>query len=573
MKRGWRGWFGCVPGLGLLVFPLTLLAEPVETESVTDDDGQDCTRYLYSSRHIAGQRESETVSEAYAESQGKSVRKIHYNSRDIFDESDPAENNWLYRGLNRLHINTQDPILAAQLLFEEGDTFSDRQVRESERLLRGRGYLTSAFILPERVCPDSVELIVVTRDSWVTEPEITFNREGGETRTSFGLKDGNFLGTGDSVSINYAQDLERNSLSYEYKTDHFMQSRWATRVFFAQKSDGEDKAFSLERPFYALEVPWATGGMIEDISEVRVIRHGGDDINEFRHRNRDSELYFGLASRADEEFTRRWLTGVAREEDVFSSTELTEQPVPRDRRGSYAWVGMEVIENKFATYRNLNQIQRTEDVALGVNYSMRVGYGRSDMGDDGDLFRYRADYSNVIGVGEHHILQLSAHINARHYDLDERIDSGVAGAQIAYNLFQDDNNRWYVNASYDLGRNLEQYEELTLGGANGLRGYPIDYQRGQRRYRVNIERRYFSNVHFLNIVRMGGVAYFDMGRAWDAELEQERNAHLSNVGIGLRLSSSKARVGNILHIDLAMPLAEKQGLDSTQLLIKAERSF
>lgn len=567
-----RGWLCSLAGWGLVAVPLSA-AGSVEIETETGEDGQSCRVYQYDYRNLADQRESEAVSSALAESQGKAIGQIRYDSRDVFDESDPAENNWFYRGLNHLHITTQDPILASQLLFTEGDSFSASQMRESERLLRSRGYLTSAFILPERVCDDSLDLLVVTQDSWVTEPEVTFSREGGETRTSFGLKDGNFLGTGDAVSINYAQELERNSLSYEYSTQHFMQSRWATRVYFAQKSDGEDKAFSLERPFYALNVPWAGGGLVEDISEVRTIRQGGEDINEFRHRNRDSELYFGLAARADEEFTRRWLVGVTREEDAFTPTDLTVQGVPQDRRGSYAWVGMEVIENNFATYRNLNQIQRTEDVALGVNYSLRVGYGASDIGDGGDLVRYRADYSNVIGVGEHHILQLNAHMNARHYDIEQRIDTGVLGVEVAYNVLQDPNNRWYVRAAYDVGRNLEQYEELTLGGANGLRGYPIDYQRGERRYVVNVERRYFSNLHLWNLIRMGGVLYFDAGRAWDAEGSTERNRHLSNVGIGLRFSSSKARVGNILHIDLATPLAEKQGGDSVQVLIKAERSF
>lgn len=569
-----RGWSGYLAGFGLLALSVVAPAHSVETESVIDDDGQSCTAFRYDLRDLADQRESDRISEALAEHQGKTIRSIQYDSRDIFDESDPSENNWLYRGFNRLHIQTRDPVIAAQLLFAEGDELYLNQIQESERILRRRGYLTSAFIVPKLTCQDSVELLVVTRDSWVTEPEVTFSHEGGETTSSFGIKDGNFLGTGDSVTVSYARDIERNSLSYEYATDHFMQSRWATRLYFAQKSDGEDKAFSLERPFYALSVPWATGGFVRDVSEIRTVREGGVDVNEFRHRNRDGEVYFGIATRADEYLTRRWLMGLTREEDVFSPTEDTppEMPVPRDRKGTYAWLGIEVIENKFATYRNLYQIQRTEDIALGVNYSARFGYGGASMGNASDLVRYQAAYSNVIGVGKHHILQLQADLNGYHYS-ETRVDSGTVGAEIAYNLFQDENNRWFVRLRYDLGRNLEQYEELTLGGGNGLRGYPIDYQRGQRRYLMNLERRYFSDVHLFNVVRMGGVAYFDAGRVWDSDISERDGSHLSNIGIGLRFSSSKARIGNILHIDLAMPLAEKSGLDSTQLLIKTERRF
>ena len=548
-------------------------ARSVEIETLTDEDGESCERYQYSFRDVAEQRRSPEVRQALLESRGKTIREIRFVSRSIFDESDPAENNWLYRGFNRFHINTHEAVIAGQLLLEPGDVMRQRLVEESERILRSRNYLTSAFILPEAVCGDTIDLLVVTRDSWVTEPEITFKHEGGETETGFGIKDGNFLGTGDAISLRYDQDVERNSLGYEYKTDHFMKTRLATRLYYAEKSDGQDKAFSLERPFFSLETPWAAGGFIEDVSEIRVIREGGDIINEFRHRTRDNEVYFGLAARADERFTRRWRVGLTREEDVFSATEETVLGYPEERKGNYAWVGLEVIENQFATYRNLNQIQRTEDVALGVNYQMRVGYGGTGLDNDRELYRYQASYSNVIGVGKHHILQLHGDLDGRHYSAPSSIDSGVAGVEVTYNWFRDDKNRWFFRVRYDHGANLEQFEQITLGGDNGLRGYPVDYQRGERRYVFNLERRYFSDWHIFNVVRMGAVAFFDAGRVWGGQIDGEENGHLSNVGIGLRFSSSKTKVGNVLHVDLATPLAERGGLDSFQLLVKASSTF
>ncbi len=545
----------------------------MDTETVQGEGGQACEHYQYEYRDLSEQRESRLVFDAFDEHEGKTIRQIQFVSRSIFDESDPAEDNWLYRGFNSLHINTREPIIASQLLFTEGDSLRNRLVAESERILRSRNYLTSAYIIPDVVCPDYIDLLVVTRDSWVTEPELTFTREGGETESGIGLKDGNFLGTGDAITLRYSQDVERSSIGYEYKTDHFMQTRLATRLYYAQKSDGEDKAFSLERPFFSLQTPWAAGGVIEDVSEVRTIREGGEDINEFRHRTRDGEVYVGLAARADDQFTRRWRVGLTREQDEFSSSDETVLGVPEDREGSYGWLGLEVIENRFATYKNLNQIQRTEDVAMGVNYQLRVGYGGTQLGNTRDLIRYRGSYSNVIGVGEHHILQLHGDFDGRHYKSPNPIDSGTLGLEINYNWFRDDQNRWYLKLRYDIGENLQQFEQLTLGGGNGLRGYPVDYQRGNRRYLMNIERRYFSDLHLFNIVRMGAVAFFDAGRSWGGQIDGEPNPHLSNVGIGLRFSSSKTKVGNVLHIDFAAPLAERGGLDSTQVLIKAEGEF
>jgi outer membrane protein assembly factor BamA len=87
-----------------------------------------------------------------------------------------------------------------------------------------------------------------------------------------------------------------------------------------------------------------------------------------------------------------------------------------------------------------------------------------------------------------------------------------------------------------------------------------------------IERRYFSDIHIFNLLRLGAVVFFDMGKAWG--LEQYGNSPtLSNVGIGLRLSSSKVKIGNVVHIDVATPTSAKNGLDKYQLTIGAQQKF
>jgi hypothetical protein len=48
---------------------------------------------------------------------------------------------------------------------------------------------------------------------------------------------------------------------------------------------------------------------------------------------------------------------------------------------------------------------------------------------------------------------------------------------------------------------------------------------------------------------------------------------LANIGVGIRLSSSKVRVGNVVHINLAAPLTQRDGISKTQLLISAQQSF
>jgi hypothetical protein len=48
---------------------------------------------------------------------------------------------------------------------------------------------------------------------------------------------------------------------------------------------------------------------------------------------------------------------------------------------------------------------------------------------------------------------------------------------------------------------------------------------------------------------------------------------LSNVGVGLRFSSSKVRIGNVIHIDIATPTTARDGVDKYQLTIGAQQRF
>jgi outer membrane translocation and assembly module TamA len=89
---------------------------------------------------------------------------------------------------------------------------------------------------------------------------------------------------------------------------------------------------------------------------------------------------------------------------------------------------------------------------------------------------------------------------------------------------------------------------------------------------ATIERRYYSDWHLFNLVRVGAVGFIEAGKAWDGPIQGD-NKVLADVGFGLRFSSSKARVGSVVHVDIATPLVEKDGIDEYQLLIEAKRQF
>ncbi|MFP5303580.1 hypothetical protein R2R70_20590, partial [Cobetia sp. SIMBA_158] len=87
------------------------------------------------------------------------------------------------------------------------------------------------------------------------------------------------------------------------------------------------------------------------------------------------------------------------------------------------------------------------------------------------------------------------------------------------------------------------------------RGYPMDYQHGDRSFLVSLEKRYYWEYDLLQLFKVGGAGFIDIGRAWFNDQTNGENNHvLKNVGVGLRLAPSRANAGTMIHLDIAAPI-------------------
>ena len=117
-------------------------------------------------------------------------------------------------------------------------------------------------------------------------------------------------------------------------------------------------------------------------------------------------------------------------------------------------------------------------------------------------------------------------------------------------------------------------EQLLLGGDNGLRGYPLRYQAGDQSALVTLEQRFYTDWQPLKLFNVGAAVFVDSGRTWGRdEFAAPPAGWLTDVGLGLRLGSVRSGLGNVLHIDLAVPLVRQPDIDSVQLLIETRGSF
>src|SRR5690606_25574521 len=112
------------------------------------------------------------------EESGARIGSIILDKQNVFDTSREDEDKWLYRLANRWHILTRDSVIRQQLLFREGDLFSERLLAESGRILRRNEYLYSAVVEPLSYANGIVDIVVRTRDLWTLMPGLSVSRSG-----------------------------------------------------------------------------------------------------------------------------------------------------------------------------------------------------------------------------------------------------------------------------------------------------------------------------------------------------------------------------------------------------------
>jgi hypothetical protein len=508
------------------------------------------------------------------EASGARVGKILVRNHNIFDLSDPKEDKDLFRLMNRLHVQTRSSVIKQQLLVETGDPYRRKLLDESERILRATAYLHDAQITEHACDGESVDILVETRDVWTLKPGISLSRSGGETRTSFDIQEDNFLGRGGSIRLLRRSDAERRTWETGYSAPN-LGGRWiALDATVAHLSDGHVLDFGLARPFYSLDARWAAGMRVLDERREDPVYALGDEIGRFRHDMDHYEAFGGWSGGLVDGWVERWLAGVVydnrRFDEVADSPELGLLPAPR--RLVYPFIEYQLLEDAYLRAENLDQIQRTEDVALGLQLWLRLGVLTPALGAD----RGGAIFSALAGRGFGDPFRTLWHYSVH---AQGRLEGGglnnvLIGGSTRWYLRQSERRLLFASVRGDIAEDLDLDNPLEIGGDDGLRGYPLRYQRGTARAQFTIEQRYFTDYYLWRLFRVGGAVFFDAGRVWGANpFGGENLGLLKDVGFGLRLASTRSSIGRMVHVDFAFPLDGDPSIDRFQFLIEGKRSF
>ncbi|MGE0582127.1 MAG: hypothetical protein AB7P31_08385 [Steroidobacteraceae bacterium] len=511
--------------------------------------------------------------DAELERDGARIGRIAIENEGIFDESDPREDGPLYRTANRLHVTTRASTIRAQLLFASGDRYSRRVLDESERALRAQRYLREPRIRPVAWHDGVVDVSVRSADVWTTNPGLSLSRSGGTNALGFELEELNLFGRGKQLSADYRDDVDRTSLGLAWHDPAVWGTRWTSDAAFTDSDDGSGWSLGLERPFYALDARWSAGLTAQSLSQVESRYALGTRIDAWRADRQAFGIERGWSPGLHNDWARRWTAGFRYERARFRPADAAlVGPLPEDRTLAYPYLRLELLQDDFATTRNLDQIGRTEDLRFGARLGAEVGWSQSAFGASRDGLVAALGASRGFRLPHDQSLFVAGHWDAR-LEADGLRDS-LLSASARYFWRASDRTVIYVGLAADAGRALDLDHELTLGGDAGLRGYPLRYQAGSSRALLTLEGRYFTDWYPLRLARVGAAIFADVGRSWGASaLAVPELGTLRDVGIGLRFGNTRSALANVLHVDLAFPLDGDPSIKSMQFLLKTHKSF
>jgi outer membrane protein assembly factor BamA len=514
------------------------------------------------------------LSFAELEAAGATIGEIRVVPLEIFDTNDPAENHALFRLANRLHTPTRESVIRRAILFQTGEPVSVRLIEETERLLRSNRYLYDVVLRPVAVQGGVVDIEVVTRDTWSLSVGAGVGTSGGESSSNIELSEYNLFGTGTTLGFKRSNDVDRSSTELEYANNRAFGTWASVAVSHASNSDGKRSSVSVVRPFYALDARWTAGFRTSSDDRIDPLYQAGEVVSEYRATQSKAEVFGGWSDGLVDGWVQRHTVGWSASRARYDTEpgRLAPALLPEDRRRVGPYWRYDLIEDRIERELNRNLVGRPEFFQLGLLASLQVNWDGEALGSDRDALRLNAAISRgfVPRPGDTLIARASWSGELLRNGAGSQFLS--AGAQ--YYRPQTKHRLFYASAEAGWIGRPGPTDQLVLGGDNGLRGYPLRYQSGTRRVLFTAEQRYYTDVYLWRLLRLGGAAFVDVGRAWGGPLPTSANpGWLSNVGFGLRVVSERSSFGTVVHVDVAFPLNRAGDISKAQFQVKAKRSF
>lgn len=486
--------------------------------------------------------------------EGMPIRKVEVRTLDIYEPPPPGRLHAFYKVANQLHVVSRPVTVRAQLLLHPGEPWSLARAHETMRNLRGLD-----FLLPERLVArqvgDSVDVEVVTRDTWTTSPEINLESGGGQRFGSMAFTEKNLLGLGTTLSFSYREDPIGISRSLTLSDGDLFGTHFRGNFSVGTGSGGKTNSTSLVLPFYAEDTPLSYGASwFRGDSRAHLFQRALEQAS-FDQRTEEFEAFWGRGVRVAG-VIQRFMASVYTFDHRLGPSTL-EPGAPEEFNGGEENLRIRRVAGEFRRWRpnyvekhGVEQFDRVEDFDLGSSFACKVGFAPRFLGSTADEGYARFKLETGAETRRFGFGLLRSTVSTR---LRSRAVETLGQLQVRW-IQQPTPDQTFVVAFYGVaGDNMPRDFQAVIGGLNGLRAYPVHAIAGDQVWRSNFEHRWIAARDCWDLVSIGAATFYDNARAWGRGSAGAGWYH--DAGIGLRLSLPHSALNQVARFDVAWPVS------------------
>ncbi len=494
------------------------------------------------------------IQKPYSAFEGKIIRDIKIETLDPFGNSIgdtiTSSLNLLSRAGNRLHVKTFHRTIKNLLLVHKNQPFDSLRLKESERLVRSRSYITDVSFFVKEASPnsDSVDIFIRSLDSWSILP----GGSASSSKIAMKLVDNNFMGLGHEFKNGLIWNYSTGDMAY--RTSYFIPNIRNTYVNSTLKYGTDEfgnfiKSFAVDRPFFSPLAKWAAGVMISQ-------QFHKDSIwtsNFMRFKLNAQDYWAGYATRIfkdQSEYSRSTsLVSAVR----FVRIRYLEKPMETlDTLRYYAdenfyLASMAISTRQYVQDKYFFKFGITEDVPIGRVFSLTAGY--QDKNNAGRFYAgARVSSGNYFPWG-----YLSSNIEYGTFFHASKAEQGVLSAGARYITGLMEIGKWkfrqFVKPQIILGIHRTSYDSLTINDGYGLDGFNSPQVSGISRILFTSQTQSYAPWNFIGF-HFGPYATFSLAMVGNASGGLRSAKVYSLMGLGV-LIKNESLVMNTFQLSLA----------------------
>lgn len=489
------------------------------------------------------------------------VGKIIINAGDLFDLEKADQQQIVHRVTNGLHFKTRNRTIATALPFRTGDVFSQELLAESERVLRSKRYIRDATVKAHMICGKGVVIDVHTIDNWTLTPSLSFGRAGGESTYTIEIQDLNFLGMGKEFKLHDRRSGDLRESTFIYGDDNILGGRHRIRFEIGDNNDGELFDIQTGLPFYSDSSTHAWWLNISSETLAHTATNQPNKLIPVRTELADLRYNHRLQHSTNSSFI---VGGGFRytHQKTHPKDNDTNSLVLTDYQDTYPYLSARWGKNRWQKKQNVDNIHVNEDINLGISIAAEVGLIAKGL-DNNQRNKLRLQ----LGFAKGWQMSTSAFhkLDIKHTQFLNSVEKKQStSGRYRYFRWLTQKDQLNIRLTAEQVQGYSPISNKMVGGENGLKAYPHEFQRGENRAIGLIEYKHVTNWSPYSLAHTAFSIFAETGRAWtDGDDAQS----LANVGVGFLLSPSRSSTAAINRFEIAVPLVHGEDVGKYQFFI------